>query len=142
LKRVGMRRRAGVSVPVGKWLLWALVITALVLLVVYGIPVVERLWTSQLSDGAPAGQLPLPQEHLQLPLEPTGEDHEADMSPAVATPEAAIPEAEVQEPPATPGPEPAVATQSPVDQVVEEQPAASEPVKQAAGPALIQLRFS
>ncbi|HHH44713.1 MAG TPA: DUF4115 domain-containing protein [Gammaproteobacteria bacterium] len=137
LKRVGMRRRASVSLPLGKWLLWILVITALVLLVVYGMPVVERLWTSQGSDSAPAGQLPLPQEHLQLPLEPTGENHEADAPPLVAAPEP-----EVQEPPATPGPEPAEVTQPQVEPVVEEQPAAPEPVKQAAGPALIQLRFS
>ncbi len=134
LKRVGMRRRASVSVPVGKWLLWVLVIAALALLVVYGIPVVERLWLSQGSDSAPAGQLPLPQEHLQLPLEPTGANHEADVSPAAATPEP-----EVQEPPAAPGPEPA---RPPVDPVVEERPAAPEAVKQAAGPALIQLRFN
>jgi len=144
LKRVGMRR-ASISLPSGKWFIWTLVLVVLVVLVVYGAPVLERLWTSTDSSEAPTDQLRLPQ------AEPSGKD---DSTP-IALPETiplvepeALPLVEQETlPPAeqetveTPAPEPAA--QAPVEPVVVEKPVEPETVTQeAVGPALIQMRFS
>jgi len=128
LKRVGMRR-AGISLPAGKWFIWILVLVVLVLLVVYGAPVLERLWTSTGSSEAPSDQLQLPQ------AEPADKDD----STLIALPET-LP-LEEQEPVETSEPEPAV--QPPAEQVVVEKPVESETAtQQTVGPALIQMRFS
>jgi len=128
LKRVGMRR-ARISLPAGKWFTWTLVLAVLVLLVVYGAPVLERLWTSTGSSEAPSDLLQLPQ------AEPAGKDD----STLPALPET-LPLAE-QETIETPEPESAV--QPPADQGVVEKPVEPETVTQeTVGPALIQMRFS
>ena len=129
LKRVGMRHRTSMALPVGKWLVWTLLLALLVLLVVYGVPVIERLLISNSSDSATTDQLQLPQEQLQLPRETAAE---SDGPAPLALPE--TPAQEAPEPVAPPEPE----------QLIEEEKAAEpEPVVQeAAGPALIQLRFS
>ena len=58
LKRVGMRR-SGVSLPRAKWLVWSLVLAVLAVIVIYGVPAVERLW-SQRSSNPVSDQLQLP----------------------------------------------------------------------------------
>ncbi len=128
LKRVGMRR-AGVSLPAGKWFIWTLVLAALALLVVYGAPVLERLWTSTGSSEAPSDQLQLPQ------VEPA----EGDESTLLALPETPPPAG--QETVESVEPEPA--GQAPVEQAIAEKPVEPETVTQeTVGPALIQMRFS
>jgi len=136
LKRVGMRR-AGVSLPAGKWVMWALILVVIVLLVIYGAPVLERLWTSTGSNEAPSDQLQLPQ------LEPT-ENNEPEL---LALPEMS-PVVEQETPPQADQEmaqslEPESSAQSPAGQEAEEKPDEPEAVAQESiGPALIQLRFS
>ena len=49
-------RRAGVSLPAGKWFIWTLVLIALAFLVVYGAPVLERLFrVTREIGGLPSG---------------------------------------------------------------------------------------
>ncbi len=120
LKRVGMRR-AGVYLPAGKWFIWTLVLAALALLVVYGAPVLERLWTSTGSSEAPSDQLQLPQ----------AEPAEGDESTLPALPETVE------------SVEPESAGQAPAEQAIAEKPLEPETVTQeTVGPALIQMRFS
>ena len=138
LKRVGMRR-AGISLPSGKWFIWTLVLGVLLLLVVYGAPVLERLWTSTGSSEAPADQLQLPQ----------AEPAEKDDSTTITLPET-LPLVE-QETVETPEPEPVM--QPPAEHVAVEKPVEPETATQetvtqetatqeTVGPALIQMRFS
>jgi cytoskeleton protein RodZ len=72
LKRVGIRR-SGVSLPRGKWLLWSLVLAALAVMIIYGVPAVERLWSQRSSEPV--------SDQLQLPL--TGAE-ESEASPEAA----------------------------------------------------------
>ncbi len=129
LKRVGMRR-AGVSLPAGKWFIWILALVLLVLLVVYGAPVLERLWTStDSSSETPSDQLQLPQ------AEPT-ENNESGL---LALPETSL----LVEQEAVETPEPEEAGQAHAEQAPAEEPVEPETVMQEpVGPALIQLRFS
>jgi len=153
LKRVGMRR-AGVSLPAGKWFIWTLVLIALAFLVVYGAPVLERLWTTS------TGSNEMASDQLQLPqAEPTGSNESAllalpetpllveqetpslveqEMPPLVEPETPPLAEQEMVE-----APEPDSAEQAPAEQAAAEKPVEPETVTQdTAGPALIQMRFS
>lgn len=156
LKSVGMRRKQ-LRFPLGKLLLWLITLPALVTLVVYGIPVVERLMsrTGQLIEpGAlplplgetqqetQAGSMPaLPELSEQLPTEqadepPVGLPAEAELEQAV------VPEAELEQLP-VPDVEPEQPTApaaAPLALPAESQ-AVAEGTK-VAGPAVITLRFS
>ncbi|GMQ88613.1 MAG: DUF4115 domain-containing protein [Gammaproteobacteria bacterium] len=136
LKRVGMRR-PGVSLPAGKWIVWILAVAALVFLVVYGAPVLERLWTS-------TGSTEVQPNQLQLPLEEQTENNE---SALLALPETQPLVEQETPPPAeqdiveTFAPESSV--QSPAGQETAEEPIKVESVVQESlGPALVQMRFS
>lgn len=145
LKSVGMRRR-GVSLPIGKWLLWAMVLAALSLVIIYGVPTLERLWSARTGEPV-SDQLQLPiagqeQEEatrlLPLPDEPppveeagvvdeeTGGAVESEVSEPVVEQE---PEKE------QPAPVPETLTQPAPPETLQD---ASEP----AGPALVTMRFN
>jgi len=136
LKRVGMRR-PGVSLPAGKWFVWILVAVALAFLIVYGAPVLERLWTSTGSGEAPPNQ-------LQLPHEDQAGNNE---SALLVLPETQ-PLVEQETPP--PAEQKIVTTfapessmQSPAGKKTVAEPGKAESVVQEpAGPALVQMRFS
>jgi cytoskeleton protein RodZ len=155
LKRVGMRRRTGVSFPAGKWFIWGLVLAGLVFLVVFGAPVLERLWTS-------TGSSEVASDHLQLPqAEPFEEENQSGL---LALPETPLPiehgrveqeaveqeaveqeavEQETVEQETVATPEPESVAQPIAEQIAVEKPLEPEPVTQeTAGPALIQMRFS
>jgi cytoskeleton protein RodZ len=155
LKRVGMRRRTGVSFPAGKWFIWGLVLAGLVFLVVFGTPVLERLWTS-------TGSSEVASDHLQLPqAEPFEEENQSGL---LALPETPLPiehgrveqeaveqeaveqeavEQETVEQETVATPEPESVAQPIAEQIAVEKPLEPEPVTQeTAGPALIQMRFS
>ncbi len=147
LKRVGMRR-TGVSLPAGKWFIWTLVLIALVFLVVYGAPVLERLWTTS------TGSNEVPSDQLQLPqAEPTG-NNESALLAVPETPSLVEQEMAPLVEPETPPPaeqeivetlEPDSAEQVPAEQAAAEKPVEPETVtvtQDTAGPALIQMRFS
>jgi len=160
LKRVGMRRRrTGISLPAGKWFIWSLVLAGLVFLVVFGAPVLERLWTSTGSSEVASDQLQLPQAEsgeenesgllalpeTPLPIERGLVEQEAVEQEAVeqeaVEQEAVEQEAVEQETVVTTGQESVV--QPAAEQTAVEKPLEPEPVTQeTAGPALIQMRFS
>lgn len=140
LKRVGMRR-PGVSLPVGKWLVSVSLLAAVALMVIYGVPTVERLWSVRTEEPV--------SDQLQLPTSPTGE--ETDM---LELPESdAVP---AQLPVPATAVEPAAATQESGEAdeapLSERPPVAAEAVEQevspapqdqpaVAGPAVVKMRF-
>ena len=139
LKAVGMRspRRRQ---PLGKWLLWAAGVAGLVMLMIYAVPLVERLWNRGAESGPSADEnaLPLPaEEHQGLqPMELPALEEADQAAPEEA---AVVPESEFD----TAGEAPAVEAElsppvSGAAQVASETPAVAE----IAGPALIILRFS
>jgi len=163
LKRVGMRR-AGVSLPRGKWFVWTLGLAALAVIIIYGVPALERLWSQRISE-AESDQLQLPSaeseespesaESVLLPApaeSPVGEESLIEAEEA----EAEEAEAEVGEA-VQPGIGGVLVDQSDTDE--EKQPEAkqaldveaeadkekpsdsSKAVPQPAGPAVIQMRF-
>ena len=133
LRRVGMRR-PGISLHIGKWLLWGMVLVLLGLFVSYGVPMLERLWSGRGAEPV-VDQLELPQsdagvedDALALPVLPQQDAGQAQQDTSVAEPEA--------------GSEPPVAEA--VAEPVPETPApdtAKQEVPPAAGPAVIQMRF-
>jgi cytoskeleton protein RodZ len=136
LKAVGMRspRRRQ---PVGKWLLWVAGALAVAGLVVYGVPLVERLWNRSEETGQTVDEnaLPLPAEEHEG-LQPMGLPGLPEETEEPAPEEAAVvPESEF----GTGGEAPAVETET-------SPPAAEQSEAQAAaetsGPALITLRFT
>jgi cytoskeleton protein RodZ len=151
LRAVGLRsshRRQ----PIGKWVLWLPVLAVLATLVVYGIPLAERLWSRSMEVGTSAGAnaLQLPDEGTHDPaagaatLSPGDESDEdpEDLPEEPAPDEAAVvPESEFDGQAAVPAPDaeplppgaevPAAGAQSGV------------PAEEGTtGPALITLRFS
>lgn len=128
LKRVGMRRRR-ISLPVGKWLLRGLMLVAVVTLLVYGVPVMERLWTDKAPDPV-ASQLALPH---------SGDDETAD---ALRIPEPdQRPESVVEQTQPLIS-EPAIEAETAREQIAEPSPADAQPdVQDAAGPAVVHLQF-
>ena len=130
LRSVGMHRRQ-LNLPLGKWLMWLVALAVLVTLVVYGIPVVERLLTKTEQTVA--------QDSLPLPLDatPAEEEEAADLVPVMpeVTETPAIEAIEAVEPPAE--------SSAVVEKAKEPAPPVAEVEKvQAAGPAEITLRFS
>jgi cytoskeleton protein RodZ len=154
LKRVGMRRRSGVSLPRGKWLVWSLVVAALAVMIVYGVPALERLWSQR--SGEPVS------DQLQLPL--TGSEESTESAESVLLPvpnespvgEEPLIEAEVTEAVQSGGsgalvdqPGTDEEKQSEAKQTLsveaeadQEKPSESrEAAPRRAGPAVIQMRF-
>lgn len=76
LRAVGMRRKRSLRLPIGKWLLWLFVLGALAALVVYGVPLVERLLsgTGEAPDESGVLSLPLGEAPGAAPDAPAGED--------------------------------------------------------------------
>lgn len=147
LKRVGMRR-SGVSLPLGKWFAWILVLAALAVMIIYGVPAVERLW-SQRSSETVSDQLQLPlagseeseespesAESVELPVPddlPVGEEPVI-AAEAPETVQSGVGDEEKQsEPKQTPGVE--------AEADKEKSYESRKPEAQAAGPAVIQMRF-
>ncbi|MGI9320651.1 MAG: RodZ domain-containing protein [Thiogranum sp.] len=156
LKRVGIRR-SGVSLPRGKWLLWSLLLAALAVMIIYGVPAVERLWSQRSSEPV--------SDQLQLPLAGT-EESEASPEPAesvLLTARDELPlgedpviEAEVPETDQS-GVGEALVDQSDSDEEKQSEPTQALEVEaevdkeksseshkaapQVAGPAVIQMRF-
>jgi cytoskeleton protein RodZ len=156
LKRVGTRRSA-VSLPRGKWLLWGLALAGLTVMIIYGVPAVERLWSGR--DSAPAS------DQLQLPLAQSEES--AESAEALPVP---APEPEPEHPPseerieveaeavadaqagAVAVPEQDSVVEKPADEPTQTQPVAVQEDDEkssdtqaarspAAGPAVIRMRF-
>ena len=127
LKSVGMRRRQ-LNIPLGKWLGWLVALAIVVALLVYGMPLAERLLTRGGQSVEPDA-LPLP-----LDQEP-GEPEAAFLPPVPETTQ-------------TPGPEVAAASigaETPAETPLAlpagaEAPASEE--KPAVGPAVVTLRFT
>lgn len=136
LKTIGIRRRRKLSFPLGKWLAWGLSVFALVIIVVYAVPMVERLWSARTTQAPVA-------DHLLLA--PAGSGETAD--DAATTME--IPplvESELDEDvPLEPAPAETTADAT-VDEKepVVEQPVveSSQPTEPDQGPAIVQLRFA
>jgi cytoskeleton protein RodZ len=158
LKRVGMRR-SGVSLPRMKWLVWILLLAALAVMIIYGVPAVERLWSQRSSEPV--------SDQLQLPLAGSEESPESAETVLLPAPD----ELPVGEEPV--GEEPVISAEVPetVQSVVggalvdqpesdeekqsepkqtisveaeadkEKSPESRKPATQAAGPAVIQMRF-
>lgn len=136
LKRVGMRR-AGMPLPAGKWFVWILSLVALVFLIVYGVPVLERLWTSTGSNEELSDQLQLPQ------IEPTENNESALLAlpqtqPLVEQATPPLAEQEMVETVVPESSEQSAAGQDAAEEPEETKSAVQEPV----GPALVQMRFS
>jgi cytoskeleton protein RodZ len=137
LKPVGMRRKQ-LNLPLGKWLLWLMVLTVVVVLLVYGIPTAERLITR-------TGQ-PLEQGALPLPLGDELQQVENNAAPALPEP------APIEPAPMEAAVEPSVEADVELEQVAapaaelptprEEPESAAEEETQTVGPALITLRFN
>lgn len=159
LQRVGMRR-SGVSLPRGKWLVWILVLAALAVMIIYGVPAVERLWSQRSSDPV--------SDQLQLPLAGSAEFEKSEAAPESAesvllpVPEA-LPvgeepgiEAETSET-VQPGVGGEIVDQPDSDEEKQPEPKQTlnveagadkekssesrKPAPQTAGPAVIQMRF-
>ena len=163
LKRVGMRR-SGVSLPRMKWLVWILLLAALAVMIIYGVPAVERLWSQRSSEPV--------SDQLQLPLAGSEESPESAETVLLPAPdELPVGEEPVGEEPV--GEEPVISAEVPetVQSVVggalvdqpesdeekqsepkqtisveaeadkEKSPESRKPATQAAGPAVIQMRF-
>jgi cytoskeleton protein RodZ len=136
LKAVGMRspRRRK---PSGKWLFWLTGVLAVAAVLVYGVPVVERLWnrSAEPAQSADENALPLPAEESRglQPMELPTPPEEATEPPPPEEP-AVIPESEFD----TGGEAPAVEAEAPPLPEQGEARAAAE----TTGPALITLRFT
>jgi cytoskeleton protein RodZ len=146
LRAVGMSR-ARRHRPIGKWLVWALGVAALVVVVVYGVPVVERLLTRS-AQPVDDNALPLPLGEQGIELEPLLPDESApndEEEPAVvpeseydAGDEPAADLAVVEEQP-TP---PESSSPAPSEPSVPPEPPATPVAADTSGPAMITLRFS
>ncbi len=155
LKRVGMRR-SGVTLPRGRWFMWVLTLAAVAVMVVYGVPALDRLWSARIIEPA--------SDQLQLPLSESNEAQESAASILLPQPDeppvaqeqvsevepAESVQIEVSEVPAERAElavdKPSESSQEPADEDAadrEQQPAeiaAAEP--QTSGPAVVQMRFS
>ena len=154
LKRVGMRR-SGVSLPRAKWLVWTLVLAVLAVIVIYGVPAVERLWSQRSS--APVS------DQLQLPLtgseesESLAEPAESDLLPVPD--ELPVRDERIEETQVTEIAKPAVGG-APVErpdsaeakaveqqmldvevQTDKQQSSKSRATAKVAGPAVVKMRF-
>ena len=153
LKRVGMRR-SGVSLPRMKWLVWILLLAALAVMIIYGVPAVERLWSQRSSEPV--------SDQLQLPLAGSEESPESAETVLLPAPDelpvgeepvisAEVPEtvqsvvggALVDQPESDEEkqsePKQTISVEAEADK--EKSPESRKPAPQAAGPAVIQMRF-
>lgn len=153
LKRVGMRR-SGVSLPRMKWLVWILLLAALAVMIIYGVPAVERLWSQRSSEPV--------SDQLQLPLAGSEESPESAETVLLLAPDelpvgeepvisAEVPEtvqsvvggALVGQPESDEEkqsePKQTISVEAEADK--EKSPESRKPAPQAAGPAVIQMRF-
>ena len=155
LKRVGLRRRSSVALPRGKWFVWSLGLAAVAVMIVYGVPKVERLWSQRIS--APESdqlRLPLagsqqaqePAESVLLPApnevavsEPSAVKTEVAETAQTAT-LSAVDEPETEEVEAQSEPEPRSDADVQADED-KKQPQPREAASQTAGPAVIKMRF-
>ncbi|MDT8387006.1 MAG: helix-turn-helix domain-containing protein [Thiogranum sp.] len=129
LKRVGMRRR-GVSLPIGKWLGRSLALLAVLVVLVFAAPLLERLWTEE-EPPAFSDSLQVPQlEYMDTPDQPDAQEQPPKRSELPQ-------ESEEPEEPVLPEP-PAPEAQAPVQQVEPEAPQAAQ---EQGGPAVVKLRF-
>lgn len=148
LRAVGMSR-ARRRPPVGKWLAWLLGVAALVVVVVYGIPVVERLMTRS-AQPVDNNALPLPLGEQGIELEPLLPDEGV---PGDADEPAVVPESEydvgeeqaaelagVEEQPAQLVKPSAAAPPEPLEP--QDESPATPVATDTSGPAMITLRFS
>ncbi len=149
LKAVGMRRGRSLNLPIGKWLFWLGLVILVLLLVMYGVPFVERLMdkSEQPADDSSS---------LVLPLDATPPDSTASSLPDFssrpgleATTESEsfeVPvEEQVDEPVDEPVEEPVeAASKQPEPSAVEVTGSGQLPVSEVvvAGPAEISMRFS
>lgn len=135
LKSVGMHRRP-INLHLGKWLVWLIVLAVLGTLVVYGVPVVERL-LNRAEPTLEPGALPLPLG--EAPAEIDG-GLAPELPAGVAEP---LPIEEAPEPsvPAEAGTGKAAAPAA-VPLGLPEVPKVTPETTQSAGPAEITLRFS
>lgn len=145
LKAVGMRRKQPRRLPLGKGFVWLLVIALLLLLVLYGVPLVEQLMDKANQPVEDNNSLELPfdaspssSDELSLPAfvnspEMTELPEEAPMDTAMEEPE----EISLTETEETLLPEP-VSPRAEVT-VAEPVPAAEKP---ATGPAEISMHFN
>ncbi len=134
LRRVGMRPRKTVPVAGGKLLVWGLLLLSLVVVTVYGVPALKRLWSTRTAEPV--------SDQLLIPLPGYGDAEEQVDIPAQEQPEVQ-PELPVEPPADDP-----VAVEELVEGdvaalVAAEQPAAQAqpPSEETAGPAVVQLRF-
>jgi len=156
LKRVGMRR-SGVSLPRWKRLVWIPALAALAVIIIYGVPAVERLW-SQRSSEPVSGQLQLPlagpeaseessgsAESVLLPVPdelPVGEDPVSAAEPTETVQAGVGGEPAVQPDADEKKRSEAKQTLNVEAEADKEKPSESrDTAQQAAGPAVIQLRF-
>ena len=154
LKRVGMRR-SGVSLPRAKWLVWSLVLAVLAVIVIYGVPAVDRLWSQRssapvsdqlqlpltgseesesLAESAEAGLLPVPDE---FPVR----DEQIEETQVTEIAKPAVDEAPVERPDSA---EAKAVEQQMLDvevQTDKEQSSKSRPSAKVAGPAVVKMRF-
>jgi len=139
LKAVGMRRKRTINLPMGKWLLWLVIAALVLLLILYGVPLVERIVDKvdqQEEDGG----------SLVLPFDTPAPDSPAPQLPSFSSdPEAAVspqddsPVALEEEPGEELTPEPA--SPEAVTSVTETPPV-TVPGIALTGPAEISMRFS
>jgi len=139
LRPIGMRRKQ-INFPLGKGLLWLLVLGVLVIVVVYGIPAVERLLT-QSGPTAEPGVLPLPLQ--EVPPEPAGQPP---ATPPIESQQESLGQMPVR-PPVEPPQESASVVENPVVAAPAPLPLPAESgtattAVKAVGPAEITLRFS
>ncbi len=114
------------SIPLGRVLLWGLVLIVLVIVLMYGAPALERLWSGQ--DSQPVNntlQLPLSDTQGPETDELSSPDREGEEASAVPAPE------ESSEADSAPGPVAAVS-----------KPAREVGRTEAQGPAELVLRFT
>jgi cytoskeleton protein RodZ len=146
-KSVGMRRR-GRGFPLGKVLVWGTVACVLAVLLVYGVPALERLWSSRSGQGVAPDGLPLPDADLNVPDQPGLLPFETESQPDEEVVQIEV-EAETEVEVGAPdvdqqaGVEPEAAEQQTVEQPAAEQEPAAEPqpASETAGPAVVRMRF-
>ncbi len=142
LKAVGMRRKRTIRLPLGKGLVWLLIIALSLVLVLYGMPLAERLMDkmNQPLDGDDSGSS---SSSLLLPLDAPASLPDEQQQPVFTR----IPEA-----PAIPEKEPLEKMQEEADETLQPESSTPEvdvivtkPVsaaeKSITGPAKISMRF-
>lgn len=138
LKAVGMRRKRTLRLPLGKWFLWLVIIALVLILISYGVPLVERM-------GGKVDQLEEGSSSLVLPLDTPASDSGAVQLPELSSPPEteSLPESESLEESATAEPD-GESEQEPLSSDTGVTGSEQIPVPRVAatGPAEISMRFS